>query len=103
VPAAKQLFDRASDILGYDLLQVCIEGAPTFLITNSLSTVVLLPDVDAAGQHVWLRQVTAWCVQAQRTSWTPQQSASQRSMWPALQQWRNCVPQRARSAISCTK
>jgi hypothetical protein len=26
VPAAKQLFDRASDILGYDLLQVCIEG-----------------------------------------------------------------------------
>lgn len=26
VPAAKQLFDRASDILGYDLLQVCVEG-----------------------------------------------------------------------------
>jgi [acyl-carrier-protein] S-malonyltransferase len=27
VPAAKQLFDRASEILGYDLLQMCIEGA----------------------------------------------------------------------------
>ena len=26
VPAAKDLFDRASDILGYDLLQVCVEG-----------------------------------------------------------------------------
>ena len=27
VPAAKQLFERASDILGYDLLAVCAEGA----------------------------------------------------------------------------
>ena len=26
VPAAKELFDKASDILGYDLLQVCLEG-----------------------------------------------------------------------------
>ena len=26
VPAARQLFDRASDILGYDLLAVCAEG-----------------------------------------------------------------------------
>ena len=26
VPAAKELFDRASSILGYDLLQVCVEG-----------------------------------------------------------------------------
>lgn len=26
VPAAKELFDRASEILGYDLLQVCAEG-----------------------------------------------------------------------------
>lgn len=28
VPAARQLFERASDILGYDLLAVCSEGAP---------------------------------------------------------------------------
>ena len=28
VPAAKALFDRASDILGYDLLALCAEGAP---------------------------------------------------------------------------
>lgn len=28
VPAAKQLFERASDILGYNLLDVCAEGAP---------------------------------------------------------------------------
>eukprot|EP00877_Chromochloris_zofingiensis_P008269 jgi/Chrzof1/3696/Cz13g05150.t1_MCT1[v5.2] len=26
VPAAKELFDKASDILGYDLLQLCAEG-----------------------------------------------------------------------------
>ncbi len=26
VPAAKQLFDRASEVLGYDLLAVCAEG-----------------------------------------------------------------------------
>lgn len=26
VPAAKQLFERASDVLGYDLLAVCAEG-----------------------------------------------------------------------------
>jgi hypothetical protein len=27
-PAAKELFDRASEILGYDLLQLCLEGTP---------------------------------------------------------------------------
>ena len=27
VPAAKTLFDRASEVLGYDLLQACVEGA----------------------------------------------------------------------------
>ena len=26
VPKAKELFDRASEIVGYDLLQVCAEG-----------------------------------------------------------------------------
>lgn len=26
VPAAKELFDRASEILGYDLLNMCVEG-----------------------------------------------------------------------------
>lgn len=31
VPGAKELFDKASDILGYDLLKVCVEG-------NSAST-----------------------------------------------------------------
>ena len=26
VPKAKELFEHASDILGYDLLKVCVEG-----------------------------------------------------------------------------
>lgn len=30
VPKAKELFDQASEILGYDLLQVCVEGALPF-------------------------------------------------------------------------
>lgn len=28
VPAAKALFEKANDILGYDLLQLCVEGDP---------------------------------------------------------------------------
>jgi [acyl-carrier-protein] S-malonyltransferase len=26
IQAAKDLFDKASDILGYDLLKICVEG-----------------------------------------------------------------------------
>lgn len=37
VPAAKQLFDRASDILGYDLLQVCVEGPKEKLDSTAVS------------------------------------------------------------------
>ncbi len=29
VPAAKELFDRAAEIVGYDLLQICVEGEDT--------------------------------------------------------------------------
>lgn len=29
LPAAKELFNKASDILGYDLLEVCTEGRET--------------------------------------------------------------------------
>jgi len=28
VPAAKEIFAQASDVLGYDLLKVCTEGEP---------------------------------------------------------------------------
>eukprot|EP00887_Chlorella_sp_A99_P001453 scaffold8.g1453.t1 len=37
VPAAKELFARASDILGYDLLQVCAEGPKEKLDSTAVS------------------------------------------------------------------
>jgi [acyl-carrier-protein] S-malonyltransferase len=36
-PAAAALFDRASEILGYDLLQVCVEGPAEKLNTTAVS------------------------------------------------------------------
>lgn len=37
VPAAKDLFDRASEILGYDLLQTCAEGPKARLDSTAVS------------------------------------------------------------------
>lgn len=45
VPAAKELFDQASEILGYDLLQVCTEGPKEKLD----STVVSQPAIFVAS------------------------------------------------------
>ena len=45
VPAAKELFDQASEILGYDLLQVCLEGPKEKLD----STVVSQPAIFVAS------------------------------------------------------
>ncbi|KAF6264942.1 acyl transferase/acyl hydrolase/lysophospholipase [Scenedesmus sp. NREL 46B-D3] len=36
-PAAKELFDKAADILGYDLLKVCVEGPKEKLDTTAVS------------------------------------------------------------------
>ena len=36
IPAAKELFDRASSILGYDLLRVCKEG-PKEVLDSTVS------------------------------------------------------------------
>ena len=35
IPAAKQLFEHASDVLGYDLLKVCVEGGSNALLSLS--------------------------------------------------------------------
>lgn len=37
IPKAKELFDQASDILGYDLLQVCTEGPKEKLDSTAVS------------------------------------------------------------------
>jgi [acyl-carrier-protein] S-malonyltransferase len=37
VPKAKELFEQASDILGYDLLQVCVEGPKEKLDSTAVS------------------------------------------------------------------
>lgn len=37
VPAAADLFKKASDILGYDLLKVCVEGPKEKLDTTAVS------------------------------------------------------------------
>ena len=51
VPAAKQLFDRASDILGYDLLQMCIEGAQHISSALLCSSACRTRNFDANVQH----------------------------------------------------
>lgn len=38
VPKARELFDQASQILGYDLLQVCVEGALACNLCTVLGT-----------------------------------------------------------------
>ena len=48
VPAAKALFEEASDILGYDLLQVCTEGPKEKLD----STVVSQPAIFVASMVI---------------------------------------------------
>ncbi|GLI66627.1 hypothetical protein VaNZ11_010553, partial [Volvox africanus] len=37
VPAAKELFDKASEILGYDLLKLCVEGPKDKLDSTAIS------------------------------------------------------------------
>ncbi|PNH05242.1 Malonyl-CoA-acyl carrier protein transacylase, mitochondrial [Tetrabaena socialis] len=37
VPAAKEMFDKASEILGYDLLQLCVEGPKERLDSTAIS------------------------------------------------------------------
>ena len=37
IPAAKELFDKASDILGYDLLDICVNGPKEKLDTTAVS------------------------------------------------------------------
>lgn len=37
IPKAKELFEQASDILGYDLLQVCAEGPKEKLDSTAVS------------------------------------------------------------------
>ena len=41
VAAAKELFDKASDILSYDLLKVCTEGQPHALTVITTSHAML--------------------------------------------------------------
>ena len=52
VPAAKQLFERASDILGYDLLQVCAEGARLPLLVCAGLCVPLCGDVGVGKREI---------------------------------------------------
>lgn len=37
VPAARELFDKAADILGYDLLKICVEGPKEKLDSTAIS------------------------------------------------------------------
>lgn len=37
LPAAKELYDRASDVLGYDLLEVCASGPKETLDSTAIS------------------------------------------------------------------
>jgi [acyl-carrier-protein] S-malonyltransferase len=52
-PAAKQVFDRASAILGYDLLQVCLEGPAERLDSTDFSQPALF--VTSLAALEWLK------------------------------------------------
>lgn len=92
VPAAKDLFDRASEILGYDLLKLCVEGMPV--------TSILHPLPHSCFAYLFVTchnlHVTAAAVQAQRKDWIQLSSASLRFMLPAWQQLRSCARQKER-------
>ena len=47
VPAAAELFKKASAILGYDLLQVCSEGPKEKLDSTVVSTKTARPHIKA--------------------------------------------------------
>lgn len=54
VPAAKQLFERASDILGYDLLAVCGEGEMRLLFLRRGFRIVALAAHGASRRRLGL-------------------------------------------------
>src|SRR4051794_5870267 len=64
LPVARRLFDRAAEVLGYDLLRVCVEGPADRLNTTAVSQPAIYvaslaaleklkqDEPDAAGQVV---------------------------------------------------
>lgn len=53
VPAAKDLFDQASEILGYDLLKLCVEGRTTIWCCRAclFASLGIIPSVDGSAPY----------------------------------------------------
>ena len=91
VPAAKALFDRASEVLDYDLLQACVEGAAPVLSAPAAKVCHL-------GMRPSSFMLMSCLAQGRRTGWTPQLSASLPFTSPAWQPSRSSGPRRATCA-----
>lgn len=75
VPKAKELFDQASEILGYDLLQVCVEGALPIPAPPPLLGCGLVRASSEEAFHA-MNLVVEWSSDHLKSIFTPQRLSS---------------------------
>ena len=66
LPAARRLYDRANEILGYDLAKLCFEGPAEELDSTVISQPALFVTSLAAIEQLAARARPTWCCRAKR-------------------------------------